>query len=71
MKYILIKAENIHIINFDDVLEESLSSTRWNRDRTMVVLKCKNNKVPVWYVDSPIYSHESIIKLIQTDEWRI
>jgi hypothetical protein len=68
MKYLLVEAEHTNIINFDDVMEKSLESSRWNRDKTMVVLKCKGN-IPTWYVNRAIYTHEHIIKLMQTYKW--
>lgn len=68
MKYLLVEAEHTNIINFDDVIEKSLESSRWNRDKTMVVLKCKGN-IPTWYVNRPIYTHEHIMQLMQTYEW--
>ena len=68
MKYLLVEAEHTNIINFDDVMEKGLESSRWNRDKSMVVLKCKGN-IPTWYVNRPIHTHEDIIKLMQTYEW--
>ena len=70
MKYLIVKAEDTEIINFDDVMEKNLASSRWNRDKTLVVLKCKGN-IPSWYVNRPIYTHEYIINLMQTYEWTI
>lgn len=70
MKYLIVKAEDTDIINFDDVMEKNLTSSRWNRDNTLVVLKCKGN-IPSWYVNRPVYTHEYIINLMQTHEWTI
>lgn len=66
----MIKAEDKDIIDFDDVMERNLESARWNRDNTMVILKCNCN-IPSWYINRPVYNHEYIINLIQTYEWTI
>jgi len=69
-KYVIIDAADVAGINFDDVMETSADTLRWNNDNTKTFVKYRGNK-PYCLYGKDTYS-ESEIKAILNDpngEW--
>jgi hypothetical protein len=67
-KYIIVDANDIHQINFGDVVEENIRKARWNRNKSKVLLKFIN-KCPRWYLRKPIYEKYQIKHIINNGLW--
>ena len=75
MKYIIVPAEALHLVNFSQVLQTSPESLRFSSDEKYFLLKYKGDHPDFCYdisndaIGLKEYSHEEILKELQKPEW--
>ena len=71
--YIIFDSSNLNLINFDEVLEDSINTVRKSLDDLKVVLKCEGDVVPPSVAALPsydgIYNHDEVFTIMNTLEW--
>ena len=68
-KYVLINSEDVGIIDFDKVLQTSLSTLRYNNDKSQTFVKYNGNK-PSFLGDRTEHNLEDFLELLSGDEWQ-
>ena len=75
-KYIIVPAEKLNWVRYDQVLETSPESLRYSLDKKFFTLKYLGDQPDFCYditedlVGLEEYSHEQILEILQTSEWR-
>tara|TARA_R110002020_G_scaffold123146_2_gene279327 strand:+ start:697 stop:915 length:219 start_codon:yes stop_codon:yes gene_type:complete len=68
MKYVIILAENISNINFEQVLETSVETLRYSLDNNQVLLKFEG-ETPSFLDGKQQYDYEAIMEILNSPEW--
>ena len=68
-KFVLIDSGDVGIIDLDKVLQTSLSTLRYNNDKSQTFVKYKGDK-PSFLGDRTEYNHEDFLELLSGDEWQ-
>lgn len=74
-KYIIIPSTSINNINFDQILETSIETLRFNNDQTKTFVKYNGNIIPdiaseaLTINGKTIHSHSEILEILSTEEW--
>ena len=66
--YVVIQAEDVSTVNFDEVLENSESTLRWSVDGTQTFVKYEGER-PDFLEGLTSYNHDEIRTLLATSEW--
>tara|TARA_Y100001973_G_C5185878_1_gene327790 strand:- start:1466 stop:1693 length:228 start_codon:yes stop_codon:yes gene_type:complete len=66
-KYVIIENEYVESINFDEIIETSSLTLRFNLDHTMAIVKYIG-KTPIFLENYTIYSHKQIIEIINNPD---
>ena len=75
-KYIIVPAEKLNWVRYDQVLQTSPESLRYSLDGKFFILKYLGDQPDFCYnitedlVRLEEYSHEQILEILQTSEWR-
>ena len=69
MNYVFIDSSDINIINFSEVLEDSVNTLRYNNDETKTFIKYSGNK-PSFVGDRTEYTYYQTLTILATDEWQ-
>ena len=75
-KYIIVPADKLELVRFDQVLQTSPESLRYSLDGKFFILKYLGDQPDFCYnitedlVGLEEYSHEQILEILQTSEWR-
>ena len=67
-KYVIINANEVSSINFNEVLQTSADTLRYSLDNSKVLLKFKGN-TPSFLNGKTQYTQEEILSIVQTDDW--
>lgn len=71
--YIIFDSSNLNLINFDEVLEDSINTVRKSLDDLKVVLKWEGDLIPPSVAALPsydgIYNHDEVFTIMNTLEW--
>lgn len=67
-QYVIIDAEDVSSVNFDEVFETSADTLRYNvaGDKTFVKF---NGDTPSFLIGEPQYDHAEILSLLSGPEW--
>ena len=68
MKYVLILAEQVSEVDFNQVLQTSEETLRYNNDRSQALLKFVGD-TPSFLEGKRIYDYESIMEILDSPEW--
>ena len=68
MKYTILNTEELNSVNFDEVLETSQNTLRYNNQKTKFVLIFKGN-TPSFLVDKQLYDYEGIMQILNSPDW--
>ena len=68
MKYTLILAEQVASVDFDQVLETSEETLRYNNDRRLALLQFECN-TPSFLEGKTTYDYEQIMEILDSPEW--
>ena len=67
-KYVIINANEVSSINFNEVLQTSADTLRYSLDNSKVLLKFEGN-TPSFLNGKTQYTQEEILSIVQTDDW--
>ena len=67
-KYMVVKTENASIVDWETVVQDGLDTVRYAKDKSLFLLKY-TKKIPSWYVKSPIYTKDQVLKLLKSGDW--
>jgi|TARA_R100000458_G_scaffold42602_1_gene40496 hypothetical protein len=67
-KYVIIDAGEVSSVDFNKVLETSKETLRYSLDNSKTFVKFEG-ETPDFLDGKQEYSHEEIIKILQSDEW--
>ena len=68
MNYTILNTEELNSVNFDQVLETSLNTIRYNNANTKFLLKFEG-ETPAFLVGKELYTYESIMTILNSPEW--
>ena len=68
MKYVTILAEQVANVDFNQVLETSEDTLRYNNDRSLALLKFDGD-TPSFLESKRIYDYEQIMEILDSPEW--
>jgi len=68
-KYVIINADEVDSVNFDQVDETSADTIRYSLDGTKTFVKFDTDTTPSFLDGKTQYSHSEILAILETDEW--
>jgi hypothetical protein len=68
-KYVIINADEVSSVNFDQVAETSADTVRYSVDGTQTFVKFDSDITPSFLEGKTQYSHSEILTILATDEW--
>jgi len=68
MNYTILNTEELNSVNFDQVLETTVNTIRYNNAKTKFLLKFEG-ETPAFLVDKELYTYESIMSILNSPEW--
>ena len=68
MKYVLILAEEVSSVNFEQVLETSEHTLRYSLDNNQALLKFKG-ETPSFLEGKTTYNYEAIMEILNSPSW--
>jgi len=68
-KYVIINADEVSSVNFDQVDETSADTIRYSVDGTKTFVKFDTDTTPLFLEGKTQYSHSEILAILATDEW--
>ena len=68
-KYVIINANEVSSVNFDQVDETSADTIRYSVDGTKTFVKFDSDTTPSFLEGKTQYSHSEILTILATDEW--
>jgi hypothetical protein len=68
-KYVIINADEVDSVDFDQVDETSADTVRYNVAGTKTFVKFDTNTTPSFLVGKTQYTHSEILAILATDEW--
>ena len=71
--YVIFSTSELSVIDFDQVLEDSVGTVRKSIDETKTLVKWDGESIPSSVeqltTSVGIYNHEEILVIMNTDEW--
>ena len=68
-KYVIINANEVSSVNFDQVDETSADTVRYSVDGSKTFVKFDSDTTPSFLDGKTQYSHSEILTILATDEW--
>ncbi len=68
-KYVIINADEVSSVNFDQVDETSESTLRFSLDGSKTFVKFDTDTTPSFLEGKTQYTHSEILAILATDEW--
>ena len=68
-KYVIINADEVSSVNFDQVDETSENTVRYNVAGTQTFVKFDTDTTPSFLVGKTQYTHSEILAILATDAW--
>jgi len=68
-KYVIINADEVDSVDFDQVDETSESTLRYSLDGSKTFVKFDTDTTPSFLDGKTQYSHSEILTILATDEW--
>ena len=68
MNYTILNKEELDSVNFDEVLETSTNTIRYNNANTEFLLKFEG-ETPAFLVGKQLYTYENIMTILNSPEW--
>lgn len=68
-KYVIINADEVSSVNFDQVDETSADTVRYSLDGSKTFVKFDSDTTPSFLEGKTQYSHSEILAILATDEW--
>jgi len=67
-KYIIIDSSEVDNINFDEVLEYSKETLRYNLDGTKTFVKW-DGETPAYFASATTYTNAEMLEILNNSEW--
>jgi hypothetical protein len=67
-QYVILNADEVSIVNFDEVLETSPSTLSYSLDGSQTFVKYEGNK-PRFLYGKDTYTHSQIVEILAGEEW--
>ena len=68
MNYTILNTEELDSVNFDEVLETSTNTIRYNNANTEFLLKFEGN-TPSFLEGKTLYDYNGIMEILNSPEW--
>ena len=68
MKYVLILAEQVSSVNFNQVLQTTEDTLRYSNDKSQALLKFKGD-TPSFLEGKRLYDYDEIMEVLNSPEW--
>jgi len=68
MKYVIILAEEVSSVNFNQVLETSLETLRYSLDNNQSLIKFEG-ETPSFLAGKQLYDYEAIMDILNSPTW--
>ena len=68
-KYVIINADELDSVNFDQVDETSADTVRYSLDGSKTFVKFDSDTTPSFLDGKTQYTHSEILTILATDEW--
>jgi len=68
-KYVIINADEVSSVDFDQVDETSADTVRYSVDGSKTFVKFDSDITPSFLEGKTQYSHSEILAILATDEW--
>jgi len=68
-KYVIINADEVSSVNFDQVDETSADTIRYSLDGSLTFVKFDSDTTPSFLDGKTQYTHSEILAILATDEW--
>jgi len=68
-KYVIINADEVSSVNFDQVDETSANTVRYSLDGSKTFVKFDSDTTPSFLDGKTQYTHSEILTILATDEW--
>jgi len=68
-KYVIINADELDSVNFDQVDETSADTVRFSTDGSQTFVKFDSDTTPSFLDGKTQYTHSEIITILATDAW--
>ena len=68
MKYVIILAEEVSSVDFNQVLETSVETLRYSLDNTQALVKFEG-ETPSFLTGKQLYDYESIMDILNSPTW--
>jgi len=68
-KYVIINADEVDSVDFDQVDETSVDTIRYSVDGSLTFVKFDSDTTPSFLDGKTQYTHSEIIAVLATDEW--
>ena len=68
-KYVIINADEVSSVNFDQVDETSADTIRYSLDNSQTFVKFDSDTTPSFLEGKTQYTHSEILAILATDEW--
>lgn len=67
-KYVIINAEEVSLVDFNQVLNTSADMVKWSLDGTKTFVKFEGD-TPSFLLGEPQYDHSEILAILAGDQW--
>ena len=68
-KYVIINANEVSSVNFDQVDETSADTIRYSLDGSLTFVKFDSDTTPSFLDGKTQYTHSEMLTILATDEW--
>jgi len=68
-QYVIINADEVDSVDFDQVDETSADTVRYSVDGSLTFVKFDTDTTPSFLDGKTQYSHSEILTILATDEW--
>jgi hypothetical protein len=68
LNYFILTDSELSEVDFNDILESSENTLRWNLDHTKFIVKTGGD-IPSWLEEKTNFSQEEMLNIISTADW--
>jgi hypothetical protein len=70
IKYTILPITEIKIVDFNQLLENSSHTLRYNNDETKFIIKWKNDTPKFLPENTKVYSQKEMLEILEDSEWK-
>jgi len=68
MNYTILNTEELDSVNFNEILETSLNTIRYNNAKTEFLLKFEGD-TPIFLEGKTLYDYDGIMEILNSPDW--